>query len=123
MTALVTPRSSMPVPGPPAASAMLRPPSRTSSTICPASAPAAGDAAGTRIRLAGEGEEGGRGGPGAYLYICLAISAHPFFQREGADLHCRVAISMVLAAPGGDIEVPTIDGNHSRVKVPESAEA
>src|SRR5438105_4382724 len=78
---------------------------------------------GTRIRLAGEGEAGVRGGPAGDLYIFLAISAHPFFQREGADLHCRVPISMVLAALGGEIEVPTIDGNNSRVKVPESSQS
>ena len=78
---------------------------------------------GTRIRLAGEGEAGVRGGPAGDLYIFLALGAHPFFQREGADLHCRVPISMVLAALGGEIEVPTIDGNHSRVKVPEGTQS
>jgi len=78
---------------------------------------------GTRIRLAGEGEAGVRGGPAGDLYIFLAIGAHPFFQREGADLHCRVPISMVLAALGGEIEVPTIDGNHNRVKVPEGTQS
>jgi molecular chaperone DnaJ len=78
---------------------------------------------GTRIRLAGEGEAGVRGGPAGDLYIFLAIGAHPFFQREGADLHCRVPISMVLAALGGEIEVPTIDANHSRVKVPEGTQS
>jgi len=78
---------------------------------------------GTRIRLAGEGEAGVRGGPAGDLYIFLAIGAHPFFHREGADLHCRVPISMVLAAMGGEIEVPTIDRNHSRVKVPEGTQS
>src|SRR5262247_2237363 len=78
---------------------------------------------GTRIRLAGEGEAGVRGGPAGDLYIFLAIGAHPFFQREGADLHYRVPISMVLAALGGEIEVPTIDGNHNRVKVPEGTQS
>ena len=78
---------------------------------------------GTRIRLAGEGEAGVRGGPGGDLYIFLSIGSHPFFQREGADLHCRVPISMVLAALGGDVEVPTIDGNNSRVKVPEGTQS
>jgi molecular chaperone DnaJ len=78
---------------------------------------------GTRIRLAGEGEAGVRGGPAGDLYIFLAIGANPFFQREGADLHCRVPISMVLAALGGEIEVPTIDGNDSRVKVPEATQS
>jgi molecular chaperone DnaJ len=78
---------------------------------------------GTRIRLAGEGEAGVRAGPAGDLYIFLAIGSHPFFHREGADLHCRVPISMVLAAMGGEIEVPTIDGNHSRVKVPEGTQS
>src|SRR6202167_3653963 len=74
---------------------------------------------GTRIRLAGEGEAGVRGGPSRDLYIFLARGAHPFFQREGADLHCRVPVSMVTAAMGGEFEVPTIDGGKTRVKVPE----
>jgi molecular chaperone DnaJ len=74
---------------------------------------------GTRIRLANEGEAGVRGGPPGDLYIFLSIESHPFFQREGADLHCRVPVSMVTAATGGEVEVPTIDGNKSRVKVPE----
>lgn len=73
---------------------------------------------GTRIRLAGEGEAGVRGGPAGDLYIFLALAAHPFFQRDGADLYCRVPISMVTAALGGDFEVPTVDGERSRVKVP-----
>src|SRR5580658_498343 len=74
---------------------------------------------GTRIRLAGEGEAGVRGGPSGDLYIFLSIGTHPFFQREGADLHCRVPVSMVTAAMGGDFEVPTIDGGKTKVKVPE----
>ena len=78
---------------------------------------------GTRIRLAGEGEAGVRGGPPGDLYIFLSMAAHPFFQREGADLHCRVPISMVTAAMGGDIEVPTIDGGKSKVKIPEGAQS
>jgi molecular chaperone DnaJ len=73
---------------------------------------------GTRIRLAGEGEAGLRGGPAGDLYIFLSIEPHEFFQRDGADLHCRVPISMVAAALGGDFEVPTIDGSKVRVKVP-----
>jgi molecular chaperone DnaJ len=74
---------------------------------------------GTRIRLAGEGEAGVRGGPSGDLYIFLSIGTHPFFQREGADLHCRVPVSLVTAALGGEFEVPTIDGSKTRVKVPE----
>jgi molecular chaperone DnaJ len=73
---------------------------------------------GTRIRLGGEGEAGVRGGPSGDLYIFLSIAAHQFFQRDGADLHCRVPVSMVTAALGGDFEVPTIDGAVTRVKVP-----
>ncbi len=74
---------------------------------------------GTRIRLAGEGEAGVRGGPPGDLYIFLSISAHPFFQREAADLHCRVPVSLVTATLGGEFEVPTIDGGKTKVKVPE----
>jgi molecular chaperone DnaJ len=74
---------------------------------------------GTRIRLASEGEAGVRGGPPGDLYIFLSIGAHPFFQREGADLHCRAPVSLVTAALGGEFEVPTIDGGKTRVKVPE----
>jgi molecular chaperone DnaJ len=78
---------------------------------------------GTRIRLSGEGEAGVRGGPGGDLYIFLSLAAHPFFQRDGADLHCRVPISMVTAALGGEFEVPTIDGGKTRVKVPEGTQS
>ena len=78
---------------------------------------------GTRIRLASEGEAGIRGGPAGDLYIFLAIAGHPFFQREGADLHCRVPISMVSAALGGEFEVPTIDGGNTRVKVPDGTQS
>jgi molecular chaperone DnaJ len=73
---------------------------------------------GTRIRLAGEGEAGMRGGPPGDLYIFLSLAQHAFFQRDGADLHCRVPISMVTAALGGDCEVPSIDGSKAKVKVP-----
>ncbi|HEX3504280.1 MAG TPA: molecular chaperone DnaJ [Xanthobacteraceae bacterium] len=78
---------------------------------------------GTRIRLAGEGEAGVRGGPPGDLYIFLSMAAHPFFQREAADLHCRVPVSMVTAAMGGDIEVPTIDGGKTKVKIPEGTQS
>ncbi len=78
---------------------------------------------GTRIRLAGEGEAGVRGGPPGDLYIFLSLASHPFFQRDGADLHCRAPISMVTAALGGEFEVPTIDGGKTRVKVPEGTQS
>src|SRR5262245_19224939 len=78
---------------------------------------------GTRIRLAGEGEAGIRGGPPGDLYIFLSLTAHQFFQRDGADLHCRVPISMVSAALGGEFEVPTIDGGKTRVKIPAGTQS
>jgi molecular chaperone DnaJ len=78
---------------------------------------------GTRIRLAGEGEAGLRGGPPGDLYIFLSIKPHEFFQRDGADLFCRVPIAMTTAALGGQIEVPTIDGGRTRVKIPEGSES
>ena len=77
---------------------------------------------GTRIRLAGEGEAGLRGGPSGDLYIFLSIRPHEFFQRDGADLFCRVPISMATAALGGDIEVPTIDGKKARVAIPDGTQ-
>ena len=76
---------------------------------------------GTRIRLAGEGEAGLRGGPPGDLYIFLSVKPHEFFQRDGADLFCRVPVSMTTAALGGEIEVPTIDGGKTRVKVPDGS--
>src|SRR3954465_2775110 len=78
---------------------------------------------GTRIRLAGEGEAGVRGGPAGDLYIFVSLATHAFFQRDGADLHCRVPISMVTAALGGEFEVPTIDGGKTRVKIPSGAQS
>ena len=78
---------------------------------------------GTRIRLGGEGEAGVRGGPAGDLYIFLSIEQHAFFQREGADLYCRVPISMVTAALGGAVDVPTIDGDKTKVKIPEGTQS
>jgi molecular chaperone DnaJ len=78
---------------------------------------------GTRIRLAGEGEAGLRGGPAGDLYIFLSLATHEFFQREGADLYCRVPISMVTAALGGDFEVPTIDKDKTKVKIPSGTQS
>jgi molecular chaperone DnaJ len=77
---------------------------------------------GTRIRLAGEGEAGMRGGPPGDLYIFLSLAPHEFFQRDGADLHCRVPISIGTAALGGAFDVPTIDGGRTKVKVPEGTQ-
>ena len=78
---------------------------------------------GTRIRLSGEGEAGPQGGPSGDLYIFLAIKQHPFFQRDGADLYCRVPISMVQAALGGEFTLHTIEGAEATVKVPEGTQS
>ncbi|MEQ1941065.1 molecular chaperone DnaJ [Mesorhizobium sp. VNQ89] len=77
---------------------------------------------GTRIRLANEGEAGLRGGPSGDLYIFLSVKPHEFFQRDGADLYCKVPISMTTAALGGAFEVATLDGTQTRVKVPEGTQ-
>lgn len=78
---------------------------------------------GARIRLAGEGEAGVRGGPAGDLYIFLTIAAHRYFQRDGADLHCRVPVSMATAPLGGEFEVPAIEGGKTRVKVPDGTQS
>jgi molecular chaperone DnaJ len=78
---------------------------------------------GTCIRLAGQGEAGELGGPVGDLYIYLSIAPHTFFQRDGADVYCRVPVSMVTAALGGEFEVPTIEGGKTRVKVPEGTQS
>jgi len=83
----------------------------------------AGVETGTRIRLAGEGEAGMRGGPTGDLYIFIEVEAHKIFEREGVNLFCRVPVSMAAAALGGDIEVPTIDGGRSRVKIPSGSQS
>lgn len=77
---------------------------------------------GTRIRLAGEGEAGSQGAPSGDLYIFIAIKPHAIFQRDGADLFCRVPISMTVAALGGELDVPTLDGAQTQVKVPEGTQ-
>jgi molecular chaperone DnaJ len=78
---------------------------------------------GTRIRLAGEGEAGVRGGPPGDLYIFVSIKPHPLFRRDGADLYCRVPVPMPRAALGGTIEVPTVNGERTRVAVPAGTQS
>ena len=82
----------------------------------------AGVETGTRIRLAGEGEAGLRGGPSGDLYIFIEVKEHPIFQRDGVHLFFRVPVPMTTAALGGEVEVPTIDGGRSRVKVPAGSQ-
>ena len=78
---------------------------------------------GNRIRLAGEGEAGMRGGPPGDLYIFVEVEAHKLFERDGVNLHCRVPVSMVKAAIGGQVEVPTIDGGRARVQIPSGSQS
>jgi molecular chaperone DnaJ len=84
---------------------------------------------GSRIRLAGEGDAGARGGPRGDLYIFLSVKPHELFERDGLDLHCGVPVPMCTAALGGEIEAPCLmggencDGNcKMKVKVPEGAQ-
>lgn len=77
---------------------------------------------GTRMRLAGEGEAGLRGGPNGDLYIFLSIAPHAIFKREGSDLFCRVPVPFTTAALGGAIEVPTIEGGSAKVTLPEGTQ-
>ena len=72
----------------------------------------------TRIRLSGEGEAGLRGAPAGDLYIFLTLRPHRFFQRDGADIYCRVPIPMTKATLGGTVEVPTVDGTLARITIP-----
>lgn len=78
---------------------------------------------GTRIRLAGEGEAGLRSGPAGDLYIFLSIEPDAFFQRDGSDVFCQAPISMVKAALGGHIDVPTLEEAVTRVKIPAGTES
>ena len=82
----------------------------------------AGVETGTRIRLAGEGEAGLRGGPSGDLYIFVSVAEHEIFLRDGKTLACQVPVGMTTAALGGEVEVPTIDGGRSRVKVPAGSQ-
>lgn len=78
---------------------------------------------GTRIRLAGEGEAGLRGAPQGDLYIFLSVQPHRIFQRDAAHIHCKVPIPMTVAALGGQIEVPTVDGGRARVAIPQGTQS
>ncbi len=83
----------------------------------------AGVEAGNRIRLAGEGEAGERGGPPGDLYIFLDVEDHPVFDREGPHIHCEVPVSMTAAALGGMAEVPTVEGRRARIDLPPGTQS
>jgi molecular chaperone DnaJ len=77
---------------------------------------------GMRIRSAGNGEPGTNGGPAGDLYIEIRMRKHEIFERDGDDLHCNVPISMVTAALGGEIEVPTLTGK-AAIDIPEGTQS
>jgi len=78
---------------------------------------------GTRIRVSGAGEAGPNAGPAGDLYVFVTVKSHKIFQRQAQDLLCRVPIPMTLAALGGAIDVPLIDGNRAEVKIPEGTQS
>lgn len=77
---------------------------------------------GDRIRLAGEGEAGEHGGPSGDLYVQMHVKPHPIFKRDESDLFCEMPISLVTAALGGEIEVPTLDGK-LKLKIPKETQS
>jgi molecular chaperone DnaJ len=81
----------------------------------------AGIATGQRLRLSGEGEAGAQGGPPGDLYVVIQVEEHSFFQRDGNDLACEIPVNFTTLALGGEITVPSIDGDdvHENLKIPE----
>jgi molecular chaperone DnaJ len=77
---------------------------------------------GDRIRLSGEGEAGQNGGPPGDLYVDIRVTAHPIFDRDGADLSCNVPIAFVTSALGGTVTVPTLDGEVN-LKIPAETQS
>jgi molecular chaperone DnaJ len=77
---------------------------------------------GTRIRLAGEGDMGMRNGPPGDLYLFISVKPHHLFERDGADLYCRAPAPMCKAALGGEMEIPTIDGERAKITIPSGAQ-
>ena len=82
----------------------------------------AGIATGQRLRLSGEGEAGPSGGPAGDLYVVIHVQDHPFFQREGNDLFCEIPLHYPTLALGGDIKIPTLEGEEA-FTVPESTQS
>ena len=77
---------------------------------------------GDRIRLSGEGEAGESGAPPGDLFVQVHVQPHPIFERDNADLYCEVPVSIVLAALGGEIEVPSLVGRLN-LKVPAGTQS
>jgi molecular chaperone DnaJ len=81
-----------------------------------------GIATGQRLRLSGEGEAGPNGGPAGDLYVVVHVQEHAFFQREGNDLYCAIPLNFPTLALGGDIRIPTLEGEES-FTVPEGTQS
>jgi len=77
---------------------------------------------GDRIRLSGKGEAGEHGGPSGDLYVQIAVRPHTIFERDGNDLFCEVPINIAMAAIGGDLEVPTLNGR-VKLKIPSETQS
>jgi molecular chaperone DnaJ len=78
---------------------------------------------GTRIRYQEQGDAGVNGGPPGDLYVFLKVKPHPFFEREGKDLHCSVPVSFTQASLGAEIMIPTLDGGEHKLKIPEGTQS
>ncbi|MBN1763129.1 MAG: molecular chaperone DnaJ [Methanomicrobia archaeon] len=78
---------------------------------------------GSRLRVAGEGGAGERGGPPGDLYVIMHVREHDFFKRAGADLFCEVPVRFAQAAFGDEIEISTIDGDGARIKIPAGTQS
>ena len=78
---------------------------------------------GTRIRLSGEGEAGLNGAPSGDLYIFISVAPHHIFQRDSANIYCKVPLPFTVASLGGHIEVPTVDGSRARITIPSGTQS
>ncbi len=81
----------------------------------------AGIATGQQLRLQGEGEGGSAGGPAGHLYVVVHVHEHEFFRRDGLNLYCEISVNFTTVALGGEVQVPTLDGQET-VKVPEGTQ-
>lgn len=72
---------------------------------------------GTRIRLAGEGDAGGRGGPAGNLYVFVHVKPHEYFKRQGDDLILEIVINVAQAALGDEIAIPTLGGGTEKLRI------
>lgn len=81
----------------------------------------AGISSGQQLRLQGEGESGAGGGPPGHLYVVIHVQDHEFFRREGDNLFCEVPVNFTTLALGGEILVPTLDGQET-LRVPDATQ-